>query len=382
MGVMTGTSKNKKFNKLSFGFALFLAFGFGCGCVQRLQQISTRDPGSFDKLESAPMDGFGRSLDEVQTSPEIYVKQKSIRVVPKDPGGDSGSLFQIDDERNYFFTDRGIRAGSTLNIAIVANTRQAPLPSTKALTAEASLADSAKNTPKTPKDTPKDPKNTKDSASSPAGKNAALAAAGAVNGGEDDILKSLPQLDPGDRPAGILNEFKVEVADVYDNGDALVHFKRRSLRDDQANEIRFSARIPYLRLASGQGLTTRDLAGVEWIESHEGQLTERKSIGWEDEYSARLSGFEEAKSKAALALEEKRKQLKDARDKLENRLHSFSEEREAFAKQREELMVKQKDDQTKIAELTTTVEEQKQEIEKNKPEDKQGDKNDGKGGAK
>ena len=163
-------------------------------------------------------------------------------------------------------------------------------------------------------------------------------------------------------------------------------FRRRSVSGDQAHEIRFIARIPFSSISSGEPLSTNDLTAIEWVESSDGVVTERKSVGWEDEYSMRISGFDEIRSKSAMALEEKRKQLLDVRNRLDSRLKTFSDERNQLAKQREDLMNKDKEKDTKLAELQGTVEQQKDEIERLTPSDateaKLGDSKDGKNGKK
>jgi len=336
------------------GMTLVLAaFQLLAGCAPRLESISARDPGLFDKAESGPLEGYSRPIGDPVTPPELYVRHKEVKAKPSARGTDSGSLYNADDERNYFFAAMLPRPGSSLVIRVATNRKPE------------SVTGGAKSD--------KSPKTD--------------ASAGAKDSDvEDTLIKALPELAPADKNTALISQFQAEVTHIDESGNVFLLYRRRSMSGDQAHEIRFHARVPFSKLETGEQLTTNDLVGVEWVESSEGQIIERKSAGWEDEYSMRLSGFDEARSKAAMALEEKRKQLLDVRNRLDTRLKTFAEERQQMAKQREELLAKDKEKETRISELQGTVEQQRDEIERLKPaensEAKLGDSKDGKNGKK
>ena len=112
--------------------------------------------------------------------------------------------------------------------------------------------------------------------------------------------------------------------------------------------------------------------GDAWIGSTDNPgalVVERKSVNWEDEYSLRISGFDETKSKMAAGLEEKREQLKSVRDKLENELKSFDGERKLMTTERAGLLETKAQDTAKIDDLNKQNAELKKEIEDLKPKD-------------
>ena len=346
--------------KNSFLLISWFPVVFVFSCSPRMESISARDPGMFEKVESGPMEGFARPLGDPVAPPEYYVKHTEVRAKAVSRGAETGSLFNPEDERNHLFAAMPLHAGSVLVLKIASN-RQGSAPASPGAKSGKAKSDSG------------------DKGLTP-GKS------GSGNEIEDALVKDLPDLAPADKSSAVITQMNVEVTHVDENGDAHVIFRRRSVLGEQAHEIRFVAKVPYARIASGEQLSTKDLAGVEWIESSDGQIIERKSSGWEDEYSMRVSGFDEARSKSAMALEEKRKQLLDVRNRLDTRLKTFAEERAQMAKQREELLAKEKDKETRIADLQGTVEKQKDELERLKPseetEAKLGDSKDGKNGKK
>jgi len=317
--------------------AIFVAAALS-GCFGKLETISSRTPASFDKLESGPMDQNARGDGG---PPELFVRTKDVRIVPSDVRGDSGSLFNLDDERNYLYGQRAPGVGAWIDIQ-VASTR---------VDAGSGGADPESSA----------------GAGTPA---ASGGTAGAASASDDELLKALPNLEPAGKDAKPIKNFKMKIVHQDQSGDVIAQFQRRSMRDEDAAEISVTARVPLSRLSSGEPLTTNDLSDVKWIENRDGQIAERRSANWEDEYTMRLSGFDEARSKEAIALEDKRKQLVGVREKLDTRIRSLAQERTQMTKQREDLMAKQKTDQEKIAELQKTVDEQKRQIEQNQAKDK------------
>jgi predicted nuclease with TOPRIM domain len=155
---------------------------------------------------------------------------------------------------------------------------------------------------------------------------------------------------PDNKPI-LLKSIKMQVLERFDNGDVLVMHRRRSIREGQGADVTVTARVPAEALARVDNISTLDLADVDWRESFNGDVAERKSANWEDEYSLRLSGFDETKSKDALGLEEKRNQLKSVRDKLENEMKGFAGERSRLSSERAKLLENRAQDSAKISEL-------------------------------
>jgi hypothetical protein len=155
---------------------------------------------------------------------------------------------------------------------------------------------------------------------------------------EEELLKDLPDLKPAKKDSvKLLKHLKMQVVHQFPNGDLMTRITRSSTNPDLQEDIVAEAKIPAERLASGDPITTDDLVDVTVSENHGGELVERRSTSWEDEYSLRLSGFTEAKSKAGLDLEDKRKELTEARDRLEQRIKAFSAEKKQFVTQRDQI---------------------------------------------
>ncbi|TWW11537.1 L-ring protein [Planctomyces bekefii] len=296
------------------------------------------------------MAGYGRG-SEVGAVPEMYVRQRRPVIREGDKQNSSGSLFNPDDERNFLYTASGPQnVGRFLTVNVVAGR--------------------GKQTEKTA---------TGDKAQGPEGGTEATKAE--TDQTEQELLKALPDLAP--KTAGensLVKNFKMQIMHRYSNGDVLARVSRRSQREDQAHDLVAEARIPYDRLASGDALTTDDLLDVNFLESGEGELIERRSSGWEDEYSLRLSGFNEAKSKYAAELADQKKQIEEAKEKLETKIKAFGDERKQVAKQRDDLAKKNveadskvKDLEDKVNEQQSTIEDQKKQLEQLQPENKPAD---------
>jgi hypothetical protein len=311
--------------KIFVTFILMLSSVFGCS--PKMTQVSGRNPDLFTK-ESDKLVGQGRPMSGT-TVPAVYVKEKTVQITNNTRTNDSGSLFNTDDERNYLFTPKGpLNVGRFLTVNILPNRL-----SEKDLAKDKTGA-KAKGKGKDDKSAPTDEV-------------------------EEELLKALPDLTPAEKgQPSLLKSFKMQIAHRYDNGDVLAMLKRTSQHKDQASEVDLRARIPYDRLSSGDDLTTDDLLDVRFAESKAGELTERNSSGWEDEYSLRLSGFEEAKSKQAQDLADQKDRLQEAQEKLENRIKSFGDERRLVAKQREDLAKKRAETDAKMKLIEDTLKEQ------------------------
>lgn len=313
-------------------------------CAPQMNKISGRNPDLFDK-ESDKFEGRSRPIGS-NTAPDLFVKERQIVIKDVDQANETGSLFNPDDDRNYLFASTGPQTvGRYLDINVVSN-----------------RADGAKKDKPGAAKTPEEQKK-EDLAKS-------------QDEIQKELLAALPELNPAGTATdpALIKGFKMRIAHRYSNGDVLAVMNRRSTSEDQIQDLNIETRIPYDRLSSGDPLTTRDLLDVKFRESGNGDTSDRTSSGWEDEYSLRLSGFDEAKSKAAQELTDKKRQLDEAAAKLETRIKSFGDERNQLSKQREDLQKKSVDQDEKVKTLEDKVKEQETIIEDLKPQDKPGDK--------
>lgn len=285
-----------------------------------------------------------REIEQPRPPHEFYVKNKELKVKPVRKQNASGSLSSVDDARSYVLpTMLPIAVGTILDIKTTSNRLDTPAST-------GSLADTTTGAPAEDKSS------------------AQL---------EQTLLKAVPQLEPGsanDKPTLVKN-FKVQVIDVKDNGDVVVAYHRRSLRADQASDLLINATIPYAALTDRDNITTAKLENVKLTESEDGEVIERISANWEDEYTLRISGFDEAKSKSALALEEQRRQLGEAREKVVAQIKSLGTERNTMTKERQGLLDAKKKDDEKISELEAKLKEQAEQIEKLTPKEENSDAN-------
>ena len=187
---------------------------------------------------------------------------------------------------------------------------------------------------------------------------------------EASLIKALPNLEAGakDKPV-LVKTIKMQILERFDNGDVLVMYRRRSMQQGQAAEILVTARLSAAALSRAEQVSTTDLADIDWHQSALGELVERKSTNWEDEYSLRISGFDETKSKVAAGLDEKREQLKVVRDKLENELKAFDGQRRIMTTERANLLDEKAKDTAKIEGLNTENSDLKKQVEDLTPKD-------------
>jgi hypothetical protein len=332
-------------------------------CSPAMRTVSARNPDLFEK-ESDRLTGTSRGT-VATAAPEVYVKQRTVQIEGTQKPNDSGSLYNPEDERNWLFTSSGpANVGRFVTITVAPNRSAGASAPTPGSTAEAGAAP----------------------ATADAG--AAGAEGATPDAVTDELLKGLPELapaKPGD-PA-LVKSFKMRIAHRYPNGDVLAILTRRSASEEEVNDLTVQARIPYDRVAAGDGLTTEDLFDVKLSQNQDDERIERVSSGWEDEYSLRLSGFSEAKSKVAMELDDRKKQLDETQTKLTDRIETFATERQQVAKQRDELSVQKQETEGKVKDLETqvkdqqeTIEEQKKQLEEAKPEDKPSDGKEGSGG--
>lgn len=314
--------------------------------------ISQREPAS----PSAPQ-AIAISEPKDEKPLDLFVRQKDIKIRRKAPANETGSLTDLNDPRAYLFGfERPVEVGMFVDVKVASNRSDAA----------AAPADASATGSKPEEGVAKDP----------AAKEVAVEA----------LLKSLPNLEPAPENKPILmKSIKMQVLERFDNGDVLVMHRRRSIREGQGADVTVTARVPAEALARVDNISTLDLADVDWRESFNGDVAERKSANWEDEYSLRLSGFDETKSKDAIGLEEKRNQLKSVRDKLENEMKGFAGERSRLSSERAKLLESKAQDSAKISDLEKQNSELQKKVDELTPkeevkltgDEKKGDAKDG-----
>lgn len=302
-------------------------------CQTGVFPISQREYLS-EKEGKSPHLGHRRPVEEKsESSPEIYVKRENLAVVPKETQNFTGSLLSLKRAENSLFMEppRGA-VGETLDVLVKVNRSEG---------AATPPAAPAAPTPPAP-------------------------AGAAGKGPQDELIAALPKLEPEDKTPKVPSVIKMRVLRKLENGDVIVEATRASTNEWDANSIRAVSRIPRLRLASNQPLTTLDLVDVDWYEQQGANTIARESSGWEDEYSLRWAGFEEARSKTAMELENKRKDLQKVKDRLQDRIVNMSKERGQIAAERERVRKLREEAEQKLNELNKKVADQNGLIEQQK----------------
>ena len=291
-------------------------------CRSGLVPVSKR---SLSFKQNGEMVVRSRKVEEPAKPPEIFIKQTKQVIVSKGPAAVSGSLYNIEDPRNILLVEkpRGL-VGTYLDVKV-----------------ESNRLENTENDENEADPTSKDEL-------------------------EKTLLKALPDLNAGKENPVLLRSLKLRVGNRLPSGDVLVSLARSSSNKIESNSIKLVARIPFDVLKEKRPLTTKDLYDVEWIESLDGDVFERKSMNWEDEYTLRLSGFSEAKSKAALSLEEKKKQLKKVKSQMQSQLQNMTSQRVKIAQERSRLRkIEEKHEEEKRL-LREEVESRNQSIDEQK----------------
>jgi hypothetical protein len=244
---------------------------------------------------------------------DLFTRERRavIKEIQRDPDA-TGSLFPLDDPRTNLIVQNPLRTGMLLDVKVVA--------------ARSAAGDGAKSTKGSTK--PGDASNA---------------------GG--DVAASVPKLEPAEPGAAPLKSIKMRLDSILPNGDGIVTVTRSSSREGEFHEVYARASIPAERMIPGAALTTSDLFDVTFSDFDGTRTTERRSTAWEDEYSLRLSGFDELRSKQAIAVEESRRQVEAEKEKIAEESRKVADERARSAKQRDELQQKLRDAEAKIAEL-------------------------------
>lgn len=296
-------------------FSLLVLAIFLNACQTGFVPISQRN--MYEKEGKSANLGHRRPIEE-RSAPgsEVYIKRQNIEIVPQENKNYSGSLLALKNPDTFLFTDAP-RGGidDYLDIFVQVNRKEKPAGQAPAPAA------------------PIDP---------------------ATNGKavQDELIAALPKLEPGTAEAKMPGLIKMKVVRKLENGDVIVEAARASQNEWEANSQRATARVPYAKV-SGQGdITTADLADVHWSESINGSITERESNTWEDEYSMRWAGFDEARSKVALDLENKRKDLEKVKDRLKDKIVNVGRERNKLAAEKDKVEILRREAEDKLNDLT------------------------------
>jgi hypothetical protein len=284
-------------------------------CATKKLEPDGDRPRIFDK----PGSNTG-NLPHEKEQGQLYVRKKIVSISPVESTNTNGSLFNVDDERNYLFAARGpLIVGRFIDVDVNSN-RLVEKPAEGKIP-EKSVGDAAK----------------------------------AEKNNDDELMKSLPNLEPSSPDARPIHRFKMKIAHRFPNGDVLAIAERESVASQNQNNLSIQARIPYDRLISGSPISTDDLTEITMNESSDGEAIDRRSATWEDEYTLRMSGFNEANSKVAARLDQQRDQLRKIRDELKNRLIALGKERETMAGERNKLLEKNTASQTTIDGLNKSI---------------------------
>jgi|GEM_PF-1132278 hypothetical protein len=306
-------------------------------CQTGIVPIAKRD--MYEKEGKSSHLGHRRPVEEKsEPATQVFVKRESLAIVPEETQNHTGSLFSLKNPDHLLFVDppRGA-LGDSLDIAVRVN-RTDRQPNANNQTPPA-----AGNPPQPVGNTPRDAK--------------------AV---QDELIAALPKLEPGLPDAKVPASIKMKVVRKLENGDVIVEASRASQNDWEAHSVRALGRIPRDKLQGRQELTTNDLADVQWSENHNGEFTERESSLWEDEYTMRWAGFDEARSKMALDLDNKRKDLEKVKERLQDRINNLGKERGQIAQERERVSRLRQEAEQKLNEMNKKIEEQNSLLEQQK----------------
>jgi hypothetical protein len=302
-------------------------------CTPSVTKYSGRNPDLFQK-PSDKLIGESRGLDPGKQQPEVFIKEKKLIVKDLQEPNTTGSLFQSDHDGNYLFVPGSTgKIGRFLTIQVKTNRKN--IDDKKA-----------------------------DSQAKGDGKNKSQSEKSQE---EEELLKALPDLEPKDRSKiSLLKDFKMRITHRFPNGDILAKLERESTSESDFHQTVIEARIPYDRMTSGETLTTDDLLDIKYNEVTAEETIKRQSSDWQDEYSLRLSGFNEAQSRVASELADQKAKLSDAKQRLQDRIKSIGAERRQLTKMREEYSQRKAESETKLKEATDKVEESEEIIQDQK----------------
>lgn len=301
---------------------IFLA---SLGCQTRIVPISKRHVSSSGS--SPTLYKKGRRINEgVAKPPQIFVRKKKIKIKPVLEKSNDGSLASLSNPENYLFYNKPKgELGDILNVLVRVNQKEGGGENQQAGEQE--------------------PEKLK-----------------------DELLAALPQFTPGDASKDRLplSSIKFKVDRRLPNGDLIVSTYRTSQNENHSSSVRLQARIARSSIMKAKEITTEDLLDVDWYERKDGEVVERESLAWQDEYTLRLSGFDEANSKMAQELENKRQDLGKISDRLRKRIGVLSKERQNYVLSRQKLDEEKRQVAEKLKQYTEEMEKQQATIAEQK----------------
>lgn len=309
-------------------------------CQTGFVPISQRN--LYEKEGKSAHLGHRRPVEEgADASPEVYIKRQNTQIVPQETKNYTGSLFALNNPDNLLFVDppRG-DVGDFLDIAVKVNR----------------------------KDKPANPSAADPNAAAGANPNGATPAAAGDKSKQiqDELVAALPKLEPDTPDPKVPASIKMRVVRKLENGDVVVEAFRSSQNEWEAMAIRAQGRIPREKVRGTGEISTADLEDVNWYQSENGVETQRESSVWEDEYTMRWAGFNEAKSKIAIDLETKRKDLEKVKDRLKERISNVSKERTKISQEKDKVALFRKDAQDRLNDQNKKLSEQESMIEDQK----------------
>lgn len=173
----------------------------------------------------------------------------------------------------------------------------------------------------------------------------------------------LPDLGPAKAEAKPIENLVMKVRQRLPNGDFIVQYQSESLSTRDETYTYVTAILDGRKRFKRGSLSTDDLSDISFRQKDGPKEDyELSSTGWLDEYTLRLSGFNQANSRQALELEEKRKRLAQIRNNLKNRIRSFKKERQKVILSREKFRQKLAEKQQQSEEQKTTLTQKNERI--------------------
>lgn len=268
----------------------------------------------------------------VREKASVYLKDRHPEIIKDDTSDETGSLANLDDEGNHLFIDKiPYKRGQIVDVKVKFET---PKEGTEALT------EKSKN-PATPAEAGAKLTNTPDQNETPI------------------LADAYPDLGvPGTIKRPIIKTLRMMVVGKYPNGDVMLAYRRNSSSEEDVNEVLVKARVPAMVFTTQEELSTADLTQVSLVQRVDDEVIKRQSVGWEDEYTLRLSGFSEAKSKLAAQIESDRQELKKAQEGLNARLKSDGIERNKLADERKKVRLEKEELDAKTKQLQDQIDQQ------------------------
>lgn len=250
--------------------------------------------------------GVYRDLSKVDQNKTRKKQPLPVIISKKDGARDTGSLMDLSSDRNIVYPDiTPVAVGDTITLAVTS---------------------------------PRSPKPANGGPAKPAG----------------DL--DLPDLGPATAEAKPIETLVMKVRQRLPNGNFIVQYQSESVSSRDETYTYVTAILDGRKRFKRGTLSTDDLSEINFRQKDGPKEDyELSSTGWLDEYTLRLSGFNQANSRQALELEEKRKRLAQIRNNLKNRIRSFKKEREKVILSREKFRQKLSDQQQQSEEQKTKL---------------------------